>query len=263
MKDKRELFEGTAQYYSRYRKGYPEKFFEFIVTEFNLNKSSKVLDLGVGTGQIAIPLASIVSKIVAVDPDQELLEEGKRIAKEKGIANIDWVKLKAEDISDNLGQFDLTVMGASFHWMDREKVLTKVYEITKNDGGVVIVSESNLGGPPNWKELRKKIILKYLGEKRRAGNSFYERGDDKFEDRLTDSPFGDYEEWHYEFEREWTLDEVVNFLYSTSFASKRLFGDRLDDFDKELRSGLVKLEPSGIFKEKVRTQALISRKLLE
>jgi 2-polyprenyl-3-methyl-5-hydroxy-6-metoxy-1,4-benzoquinol methylase len=57
MSDKRELFKDTAWYYSRYRFGYPQEFFEYIAKLFDLDSQSRVLDLGCGTGQISIPLA--------------------------------------------------------------------------------------------------------------------------------------------------------------------------------------------------------------
>lgn len=102
MGDERELFKGTAWYYSRYRKGYPSAFFNYIVKAFNLDNTSRALDLGTGTGQIAIPLSSFVKEVIAIDPEREMLDEGERIANEKGISNIKWAKLKAEDISDGL-----------------------------------------------------------------------------------------------------------------------------------------------------------------
>lgn len=71
---------------------------------------------------------------------------------------------------------------------------------------------------------------------------------------------GGYEEWNYEYPLSWTLREVICYLYSTSFASRRLFGARLADFEKELKAALLKVEPSGIFRERVQLQALIARK---
>lgn len=222
------------------------------------------MDLGTGTGQIAIPLAPFVGEVVAVDSEQEMLDEGQKVASRNKVDNIKWIQRKAEDVSDDLEMFDVTTIGAAFHWMDRKEVLSKVYEVTKDRGGVVIVSDFRRGTAPqygeDWKEVRKNIVAKYLGEKRRAGNSFYEKDDDKFEDRLRGSPFGGYEEWHYDFMRTWTLEEAKNFLYSTSFASKRFFGDRLAQFEKDLSEALMDLEPEGIFKEEVRLQALVGKK---
>ncbi|MFH1694675.1 MAG: class I SAM-dependent methyltransferase [Patescibacteria group bacterium] len=262
--DNRELFKSAARYYSKYRKGYPKELFDYLIRTFNLTSSSRVLDLGTGTGQIAISLSTHVQSIVAVDSEQEMLDEGKRMANKEGFNNVEWIKIKAEDISQELGSFRLTTIGAAFHWMDREQALRKIYEVTENGGGIAIISDSRRGNAPNqgedWKEVRKKVIEKYLGERRRAGNSFFDVGDDTFEDRLTDSPFGGYQVWNYDFTREWTLEEAVNFLYSTSFASKRFFGDKLNEFEEELRSELLKLKPGGIFEEEVKLQVLTSKK---
>ena len=98
MSDERELFKDTAWYYSRYRRGYPDSFFKHIVKTFNLDDTSHALDLGTGTGQIAIPLAPLVKEVVAIDPEQEMLDEGQRTAEEKGISNIKWIQSSAENI---------------------------------------------------------------------------------------------------------------------------------------------------------------------
>lgn len=104
------------------------------------------------------------------------------------------------------------------------------------------------------------MVQKYLGKKRRAGNSFYKVADAWWEDILDTSPFGGHEEWNYAYPLSWTLQEVISYLYSTSFASRRLFGKRLLDFEKELNVALLKVESSGIFHEQVQLQALIARK---
>ena len=94
-----ELFKGTAWYYARFRRGYPQSFYKHIIKIFKLNKESRALDLGTGTGQIAIPLAQIVKKVVAIDPNEEMLCEGKSLALKKRISNIIWVKARAEDLA--------------------------------------------------------------------------------------------------------------------------------------------------------------------
>ena len=43
------------------------------------------------------------------------------------------------------------------------------------------------------------------------------------------------------------IDAVIGFYYSTSFASRPLFGDSIDDFENELRSELLRVSPSGEF----------------
>ncbi len=50
-----------------------------------------VLELGAGTGRIAIPLAKRGSSVTAVDPSNSMLETGKKKALEEGLT-IDWVE---------------------------------------------------------------------------------------------------------------------------------------------------------------------------
>lgn len=264
MSDERELFKGTAQYYAQYRAGYPKEFFDHISDLFNLNAQSRVLDLGCGTGQIAIPLAKVVKEVVAVDPEQDMLDEAAKEAEKAGVKNIQWVLKKAEDIDESLGMFDLTTMGASFHWMDQKVVLEKMYNQTKDGGGVVVVSDHGFSPwkePKDaWQEVRTRVMKKYLGEKRRAGTGMYKPSSEKFEDLLTKSSFGNYEEWKHVYTKTWSLEAAVNFLYSTSFAQRRFFGDKIDKYEKELKQELLKVEPSGVFTQQIEVRALIARK---
>jgi len=133
--DNRELFRGTASYYTLYRPGWPQALFDHLIERFHLDGTGRLLDLGCGTGQITIPLAPHFEEAVGLDSEKEMLDE----AKKAGTHNIKWVEMMAEDISDKLGEFKLTTMGISFHWMHQENVLEKVYEITQPGGGIAVI----------------------------------------------------------------------------------------------------------------------------
>ncbi|OGN01040.1 MAG: hypothetical protein A3B91_02920 [Candidatus Yanofskybacteria bacterium RIFCSPHIGHO2_02_FULL_41_29] len=260
----RELFRGAAWYYAKYRRGYPDAFFKHIIKSFNLDKTFRVLDLGTGTGQIAIPLARYVREVVAVDPEQEMLDEGRSQAEKSGIKNISWLLSRAEDITKELGAFRLTTMGASFHWMEQDKVLEKVFEITEEGGGIAIISNNSPvltdKGDDRYKTVVAETIKKYLGEKRRAGNSFYQEPKERFEVIIQRSKFQGFEIFSNKYQQRWTTDEIIGFLSSTSYASRRLFGERIDEFEKELRDKLLKLNPSGFFTETVVSEAYLAWK---
>jgi len=51
----------VADFYQRYRRGYPAAVFDALVDAFALTVDDVVLDLGCGTGQLALPIAAALS----------------------------------------------------------------------------------------------------------------------------------------------------------------------------------------------------------
>src|SRR5205823_544443 len=93
-----DAFKGTAWYYARYRPGYPEPLLQHVVDRFNLDGTGRLLDLGAGTGQLAIPLSGGFEEVVAMDPEPEMLVEAAALAEAAGAANIRWVEGGSEDL---------------------------------------------------------------------------------------------------------------------------------------------------------------------
>ncbi len=47
----------------------------------------------------------------------------------------------------------------------------------------------------------------------------------------------------------WDVDSIIGYLFSTSFASPIHFGDRIQDFRKDIKETLLSLNPTGVFYE--------------
>lgn len=251
------LFEETAWYYARYRLPYPKKLFEHLARCYRLDGAGRTLDLGCGTGQLAIPLAPYFEQVVGMDPDSGMLDEARRAAEAAAAANVQFVRGSSWDLAPAMGQFRLATMGDSFHWMDRDSVLRALYEMVTPGGGVVLVDQRAQPPEPYW-PIVKGLLAEFLGPRRRAGQGFYTHPDEGHEVVLGRSRFTVMPSWIYEYNRNQTIDEVIGFLYSTSFASRRLLGDRAGEFEPELRRRLLDLEPSGTFSERIVVTALLS-----
>lgn len=74
------LFNGAADAYVRFRPPYPDQVFTYLIEELRLTSSSRVTDLGCGPGTLAIPLSNHVGAVVAVDPNEGMLDLGRAAA---------------------------------------------------------------------------------------------------------------------------------------------------------------------------------------
>ncbi|MGN9841759.1 class I SAM-dependent methyltransferase [Nonomuraea sp. H19] len=104
-----DLFGGAAPYYAQYRPGYGDAAIDHLATTFG--RDSRVLDLGCGPGTVAIPLARRIRAVTAVDPDEEMLAEGRRLA--AGTPNIRWLRGDSTMLRE-LPAFDHIVMAGRF-----------------------------------------------------------------------------------------------------------------------------------------------------
>lgn len=250
-----DVFEGTAQYYARYRIRYPQELFNQVVETFSLDGGGMLLDLGCGTGELAIPLAKYFGKVLALDPDEGMLKEGQKKAEKAHAINIEWQKKSSKDLPLLSGQFRLVTMGGSFHWMEQELVLNQLFELVEPNGGVAITG----GAKPlefssetsERDKLIQAVINKYLGPKRRAGKQIYTHPDKSFEEYLQESKFHDFKEHYYEVELTRNIDEVLGNLFSTSSASKKQLGEQAKEFEKDLRDKLANVSKNGKFTEKL------------
>ena len=122
-------FASTEAYYADYRPGYGERTFEFLEDRFDLDGDSRVLDLGCGAGQVTVPLAARAGRVFGMDPNRAMLAEAVARA-ERARREIEWVVGSDAELAGIEGPFDLVTMGRSFHWMNQERTLERVHEIT-------------------------------------------------------------------------------------------------------------------------------------
>ncbi|MUG92073.1 methyltransferase domain-containing protein [Scytonema sp. UIC 10036] len=250
------LFKGTASYYARYRPPYPNTLFEVLSERFNLNGQGRLLDLGCGTGHIAIPLSDRFQEVVGVDPQPEMLREARKEAEAFGASNITWVEQSAELFSSSQGFFKLVTIGDAFCWMKKELVLERCYDLLSDDGGLAIVytNRSFWKSTEIWKQKTVEVIKKWLGEERRAGTSnrsAYSTTETSAKDLLAQSSFARVAKQKLEFKHYWNIDKIIGYLYSTSFCSREFLGDRVTQFEEDLNATLIEVVPSGEFIETI------------
>jgi len=90
-----------------------------LVQAIGIARGDRVLDVAAGTGNAAIPAAETGASVVASDLVPELLEQGSRLAAERGV-DLEWREANAHELPFGDDEFDVVmssigVMFAPFH----------------------------------------------------------------------------------------------------------------------------------------------------
>lgn len=189
------LFKGTAQFYSQFRLGYPTELYDEIFKHLAVGEP-RLLDMGCGPATITAAIIDRCSEAVCVDPDPEMLTEGKSVVGKN--SKVSFINSTAENLNFNqLGEFDLITFGSSLHWMNSAVLMPQVAD-TLNSGGIIAILYSKSAGmnlwqpdvPNTWQGQITAVIQKYLGRERRAGSEQFQRtrNTDTFEESLIKTP---------------------------------------------------------------------------
>jgi ubiquinone/menaquinone biosynthesis C-methylase UbiE len=252
-------FAGTAVYYNRFRAPYAQAAIDFIVERYSLGKGARALDLGCGPGTLAIPLSNTVGEVVAVDPDADMIAEGRRLAASRGRHNIQWLRSKAEGIPLGAEPFQVATIGQAFHWMNRDEVLRKLAILIANGGGVALVNPGKRRPQESWEPVADQIVTKFLGVRTRHPRSNPQ--EPEHEPALVRSGyFSNFESVEFSSRITRDIHSIIGCVYSSSSSAKPLFGDDAHAFEAELAKALLIMNPTGVFKEQVETEVLIAPK---
>ena len=104
-----------AERYARYRPTYPPALYDLLLSHLE-GSHSHAVDLGAGSGQVAVDLSKRFDRVTAVDPDAAM---AALIPARDGL---DVVVARAEEASFPDASIDLVTAGTAFHWMDENIV---------------------------------------------------------------------------------------------------------------------------------------------
>lgn len=172
-KKERDHFDRMARWYDR-NYGYTLAFTKYkikkkaahflnLVKSFQLEKNSKILEVGCGTGAYTIEIAKNLgaSKMVAIDISPKII----KVAKEKtNSSNVSYQVKSIYRTGFNDNSFDIVFGFYVFHHLEPRKAIEEITRIIK-PGGLAFFCEPNMLNPVVY--LIKS--LKYL--KSRAGDS--------------------------------------------------------------------------------------------
>jgi SAM-dependent methyltransferase len=247
-----DLYKGTAAYYDRFRRPYPEALFADLRLRVPITGTGRLLDLACGTGQVAVPLAAWFTETVALDAEPETVAFASQKAARHGPSSVKWLAGTAEEAAVD-GQFELIAVGTAFHRLDRRAVARRMRQLVADSGAVALLwSPVPSDGDEPWQRELRQVIVDWLD---RAGSG--ERIPPGWEASRAASPdrevlerAGFAYEGRFEFGREdvWTVESLIGFLHSTSILSRPALGGAVEAFETDVARRLGPFSSDGTFR---------------
>lgn len=130
------------------------------------------------------------------------------------------------------------------------------------NGGIAIIDHYSPNKEPmKWETEVNRLVKKWYGEERRAGNSTFSQPKESYEEVVSNSKFDLEVKYLPKYEHTWTVESIIGNLYSTSYGSRRFLGDNHAAlFERELEDVLLSLDSCGVFKEEIQLSVIFAIK---
>lgn len=251
------IYRGCAAHYLVGRPPYSAELATVLRRELALDGTGALLDVGCGPGVLAVQLAPLFERVIAIEPDPDMVSEARRHAQEHG-RTVEYHVARAEDIPAlDLPPMRVVTFGQSFHWVDQEPVTEALYDLLEPGGAIVLVTHDidarprpeGPGDPPIPHDEIQAVVRRFLGPERRAGSGHFRPSAERYEAALTRTRFGAPSIVHAPGREDLTrdIDGVISGYLSMSYAAPHRFGDRLESFVGEARELLASRTPTGRF----------------
>ena len=130
-----EMFNQAAEYYDKYRPGYPEEIIDSLISVTGISDKSDLLEIGCGSGKATEQLIGNGCNILGIDPGEDLVRIGNERFKNE---SINFVKGRFEEYDFEQKKFDVIYAAQSFHWVPQPIGYKKCAEILKDNGYIAL-----------------------------------------------------------------------------------------------------------------------------
>lgn len=153
-------FGQTAADYACYRAGFPDSFFARLAGLGLATGGQAILDIGTGTGALALEFAARGNHVVALDPSADMLAQAKAKAELAGL-EIDFALGSAEDTGRPDHAFDVVTAATCWHWFDRPRAAKECARVLKPGGQLLIAAMDWHVMPGNVLEASARLIAEH------------------------------------------------------------------------------------------------------
>lgn len=112
-------FTRQAEGFAQSRALHEQDVVDFVVDAVAPKPSDRAIDLACGPGSVACGLAARAARVVGVDATQAMLDEAAKLAAQRGLHNVEWVRSSVYRTPFTDGSFDVATCRFAFHHFER------------------------------------------------------------------------------------------------------------------------------------------------
>jgi SAM-dependent methyltransferase len=252
----------VADFYHRYRHGYPGPVLDALAGTFGLTDQDVVVDLGCGTGQLTLPMAARVRAVVGVDPEPDMLQRARQAARERVSRNVTWMIGADTDIpalrrllGDN--SVAAVTIGQALHWMSHEDLFRAAVPLVRPGGGVAVVTN----GTPlwlqdtDWSRALRDYLEHWLDTKLTFACGTDEQSQRRYQEDLASAGFEVFAT-AVDYVAGLDLDQLVGSVYSALPVTRLPAPDQRPAFAEQIRKAVA---PHEHFSEHIHVVVLAGR----
>lgn len=125
-------FDTVATIYEKLRPGYNDGLYKTLFDYIPIDKSSNVVEIGIGGGQATLPVLKTGCKLTAVEYGEQFSALCRDKFREYPDFNVITNKFENVDFENNA--YDLVYSASAFHWIPEEIGYKKVFAMLKKGG---------------------------------------------------------------------------------------------------------------------------------
>jgi SAM-dependent methyltransferase len=229
----------TSDDYARFRPTYPTSYFDVLRIIGIGRPGQRILDLGAGTGALALPFARAGAQVVALDASAGQLEKLRLKAGREGV-DVRTIHARAEDTGLPGGEFDAVTASMCWGYFDPKAIRGEVHRLLKPSGLLLVSSLLWTPEDPIAKET-DALLLRYNPD---AGRGQRERQSEPVPP-WCEPPFklSGYLAWREALP--FTAESWRGRIRASKWIGAALPPDRVEAFDHDLAERIAGLAPAG------------------
>jgi cyclopropane fatty-acyl-phospholipid synthase-like methyltransferase len=174
----RQTFGSVAELYHAARPRYPDRVLDALVGSTGLDRGSRVLEVGCGTGQATVPMAERGLRVTAVELSADLARVARRNLAGHPETTVQVGDFEEWPPADGQEPFDAVVSATAWHWIDPEARFRRAWELLRDGGHLAWWTAQHVfpeDGDPFFREIQE--VYDEIGEGQPAGAAHFRPGE--------------------------------------------------------------------------------------